>query len=160
MIEDVKKYLCSREECLNDINISIKSCSRKDLVSRISHSDLVKMDRNIRAYFFECNYDEQGNVFLFDEISPKLIAEYITTNISLNVADELIYAYVCRTQMRIINSFYDEIKKGNYVWYGSLKNMNNFEKNRKIYEKLVKNRLQSPVKRLRGIYVINYLNVR
>ena len=151
MIKDIKEYLCSREECLNDINESIKNCSRKDLVSKISHSDLMKMDRNIRNVFFECNYDEQGNVFLFDEISPGLISEYIAENVSLSVKNEDIYAYVCRTQMKIINQFYNEIKNGNIVWHGSFKNVNDFEKNGKKYEKLVKDRVQSPVKRLRGI---------
>ena len=151
MINDVKKYLCSREECLNAINMSIKSISRKDLVNTISHSDLMKMDANIRNIFFECNYDEQGNVFLFDELDPKLISEYIVENVSLNVGNEVIYAYVCRTHMKIINKFYDEIKNGYIVWYSSRKSVNNFEKNIKIYDKLVRIRLQSPIKRLRGI---------
>lgn len=151
MINDVKKYLCSREECLNAINMSIKSISRKDLVNKISHSDLMKMDTNIRNIFFECNYDEQGNVFLFDELDPKLIAEYIAGNVSLNVGDEVIYAYVCRTQMKIINKFYDEIKNGHIVWHGSRKSVNNFEKNMKKYENLVNVRLKSLVKKLRGI---------
>ena len=151
MIEDVKKYLCSREECLNNINVSIKSCSRKELVSKISHSDLIKMDRNIRSYFFECNYDEQGNVFLFDEISPKLIAKYIVENVCLSIDDEIVYAYVCRTQMKVINKFYDEIKKSMIIWHGSLKKVDNFENNMKKYKDLVDSRLKSPVKRLRGI---------
>ena len=151
MIKNVEAYLCSREECLNDINASIKSCSRRDLVSTISHSDLVKMDTNIRNIFFECNYDEKGNVYLFDELSPRLISKYIAENLSLSVGNEVIYAYVCRTQMKIINKFYDEIMNGHIVWYGSRRNVNNFEKNMNKYEKLVNIRLESPVKRLRSI---------
>ena len=151
MIKDVKKYLCSREECLNDINASIKSCTRKDLISRISHSDLVKMDRNIRDYFFECNYDEQGNVFLFDELSPKLIAEYIVENVFLSVENDVVYAYVCRTQMKVINKFYDIIRKGNLEWQVTFKNIDNNDKKFKKYRKLVEIRLKTPVKRLRGI---------
>lgn len=80
-----------------------------------------------------------------------MISEYITENVSLNVGNEVIYAYVCRTHMKIINKFYDEIKNGHIVWHGSRKSVNNFEKNIKIYDKLVRIRLQSPIKRLRGI---------
>lgn len=109
------------------------------------------MDTNIRNIFFECNHDEKGNVFLFDELSPRLISKYIEENVSLSVGNEVIYAYVCRTQMKVINKFYDEIKKGHIVWFCSRKNINNFEKNMEIYHKLVRIRLQSPIKKLRGI---------
>ena len=136
---------------MNAINMSIKSISRKDLVNKISHSDLIKMDTNIRNIFFECNYDGQGNVFLFDELDPKLIAEYIVENVSLNVGNEVIYAYVCRTQMKIINKFYDTIRKGNLEWYVTFKNIDNNDKKIKKYRKLVGIRLETPLKRLRGI---------
>lgn len=106
MIKDVRKYICDREECLNYVKESVKSCTRKDLVSVISQSDLVKMDKNIRNTFFECNYDKLGNVFLFDEINPKLVSEYIVNNIELKVNTDIVYKYVCRTQMIIINEFY------------------------------------------------------
>ena len=135
MIEDIRMYLCSREECLNDIDESIKSCSRKDLVSRMSHSDILKLDKNIRNTFFACNFDARGNVFLFDEIE---------------VDNDIIFAYVCRTQMKIINEFYKEITKGQISWA-----FNTNVISKQIYEdkyyKLVQDRLKYPIKRLRGI---------
>lgn len=151
MIEDVKEYLCSREECLNDINESIKSCSRKDLVSVMSQSNIVKIDKNMRDYFFECNYDEKGNVFLFDEISPRLVAKYIINNNIMDLDNEIVYAYVCRTQMRVINKFYSDIKNGNINWMCPLKDVKNNKKYQNRYNKLVENRLNYPIKRLRGI---------
>lgn len=150
MIKDVSRYLCSREECLKDIDESIKSCSRKDLISRMSHSECLKLDKNIRNSFFACNYDARGNVFLFDEISPKLVAKYIIDNLALEVEDELIYAYVCRVQMKIINAFYKEIAKGQISWQCATNVIS-----KQIYEdkyyKLVQDRLKYPIKRLRGI---------
>ena len=150
MIEDIRMYLCSREECLNDIDESIKSCSRKDLVSRMSHSDILKLDKNIRNTFFACNFDARGNVFLFDEISPKLIAKYIANNLEIEVDNDIIFAYVCRTQMKIINEFYKEITKGQISWA-----FNTNVISKQIYEdkyyKLVQDRLKYPIKRLRGI---------
>ena len=150
MIEDIRMYLCSREKCLKDIDESIKGCSRKDLISRMSHSECLMLDKNIRSTFFAYNYDARGNVFLFDEISQKLIAEYITDNLALEVEDELIYAYVCRVQMKIINAFYKEITKGQISWQCATNVIS-----KQIYEdkyyKLVQDRLKYPIKRLRGI---------
>ena len=151
MIKDVRKYICDREKCLNYVKESVKSCTRKDLVSVISQSDLVKMDKNIRNTFFECNYDKLGNVFLFDEINPKLVSAYIVNNIELKVNTDIVYKYVCRTQMIIINEFYKKIKDGVIPWMCPLKNAQENVKYINNYKKLVSNRLNYPIKMIRGI---------
>ena len=105
----------------------------------------------MRDYFFECNYDGKGNVFLFDEISPRLVAKYIINNITVDLDNEIVYAYVCRTQMRVINKFYNDIKKGNINWMCPLRDVRNNKKYQNRYNKLVQYRLNYPIKRLRGI---------
>lgn len=82
----------------------------------MSHSECFMLDKNIRNTFFACNYDERENVFLFDEINPHLVAKYFIDNYIWQVEDEIIYAYVCRAQMKVINEFYKEIAKGQIFW--------------------------------------------
>jgi len=150
VIKDISPYLCSREECLEDINNSIKSCSRKELVSRIPHSELCSLDRNIRNMFFSCYYDEVGNVFLFDEMSPKLVAKHVMCNMHYTLEEEVIYAYVCRVQMKMINEFYKDIQGEKRVFRSS-KVVSWNKRVDEEYCKLIENRLNYPIKRLRGI---------
>lgn len=151
MIKDISPFLCSREECLKNINNSIKSCSRKELVSKIPHSDLISLDRNIRNMFFSCYYDDERNVFLFDEINPKLVAKYLISNMHYELEEEIIYAYVCRVQMKKINEFYKDIQGEGRVFRCSARVTWWDKWVDEEYCKLVENRLNYPIKRLRGI---------
>ena len=51
----------------------------------------------------------------------------------------------------IINKFYSDIQKGNVNWMRPLRDVRNNKKYQDRYNKLVENRLNYPIKRLRGI---------
>ena len=80
-----------------------------------------------------------------------MVAKYIINNITVDLDNEIVYAYVCRTQMRVINKFYNYIKKGNINWMCPLRDVRNNKKYQNRYNKLVQYRLNYPIKRLRGI---------
>ena len=151
MIEDVKPYLCSREVCISSIQDSINQYSRKELANILSTSDAVKISKCVIGVFCDVNYDRNGKLVLFDEIDPKGIAKYIMENKQLNANAEIVYAFVCRTQMKLINAYYKELRKGNLPFKIGKNIPDNIEKCEKEYIKVGKERIKNGVVQLRGV---------
>ena len=63
----------------------------------------------VRSTFCYANYDDFGNVYLFDELDSQKITKYILGNSKYKIQQELIYSCVCYTLQRKINEFYKDL---------------------------------------------------
>lgn len=152
MIENVEKFLCSPKICIDKIQYWINEYSHSESVDNIGNIDIAQLlGRTIVTNFFSYYFDKNGLIYFPDEIDPKKITEFILNNKEYNQLNfNNVYIYVCRIQMKKINSFYSELN--NYEKNGRITYVmgNNHKCNKKEYEKRFKERAYQPHKRLAG----------
>lgn len=153
MIDDIKPFLCSREECVNCIREGAKKYDKKAIVQKLSHSELIKIGNGVAWSFMSTNYDSNDEVFLFDMLNPKVMTKYILEEKDLDVEFNVAYALVCRKLQKEINQFYKEIQElgaDKIRWSTtSKKTPKNNEKCVRKYHKMIEERLKGGVKQIR-----------
>lgn len=107
---DIKKYICSYEESISLIQDGINRYTQNELYSLINNAGVYNgIGMIVRNTFCHANYDDLGNVYLFDELNAKEITSYILNNPKYKLQPDLIYSCVCYTLQRVINEFYKDL---------------------------------------------------
>lgn len=152
-MNDIRPFLCSREECIDLIKTSINQYSRSELYKKLSTSITNSIIRQIHDKFCLVNYDDFGNIYLYDELNPTAITDYIMETKKYEAEKDLIYAFVCRTLMKCINTFYKELKLYTETEEFDLR-FSRVPINKEVYMskyiQLLDNRAQFPFPQLRG----------
>ena len=82
---DIKKYICSYEESISLIQDGINRYTRNELYSLINNAGVYNgIGMIVRNTFCHANYDDLGNVYLFDELNAKEITSYILNNLAMS----------------------------------------------------------------------------
>ena len=94
---DIKKYICSYEESISLIQDGINRYTRNELYSLINNAGVYNgIGMIVRNTFCHANYDDLGNVYLFDELNAKEITSYILNNSSLSffASDTIVHIFI------------------------------------------------------------------
>lgn len=107
---NIKDYICSYEESIDMIKEGINCYTRNELFTMIDNDGIYYgIGEVVRSTFCYANYDDFGNVYLFDELDSQKITKYILGNSKYKIQQELIYSCVCYTLQRKINEFYKDL---------------------------------------------------
>lgn len=107
---NIKDYICSYEESIDMIKEGINCYTRNELFTMIDNDGIYYgIGEVVRSTFCYSNYDDFGNVYLFDELDSQKITKYILGNSKYKIQQELIYSCVCYTLQRKINEFYKDL---------------------------------------------------
>ena len=111
MIEDMYKYLCSSEVCVDKIRMGLRH-SVAELYNLMSRNIATSIQRRVRNSFFSANYyykDGKMMIYLFDEVDPEKITDYLLDENKYLVERQYVYELVCRIQQKVVNQFYKEL---------------------------------------------------
>ncbi len=150
---NIKDYLCSYEETVTMVNEGINLYTKKEIYALMDNHGLSSsISKTIRYRFCSSNIDENGNIYLFDELSPKKITEHFI-GMGYPVKEDVLYAQVCQVLMHEINEFYknlDLYKRDGVLAY-RMGNVcpKNIKKFYKIYSQMVDKRIETGYKRIR-----------
>lgn len=151
MIEDIRPFLCTKEENRKKIKIGINRMPKKEANKRLNHSELVSIASCVRGTFCGSNYDMRGNIYLAEELDPEAITKYWISCKETESNEEDIYNYVCWQLLTQVNDFVKsakEWKKGMEIYkYRGKFAPDDFEKR---YRKIMENRIQEPLKLIRS----------
>lgn len=107
---NIKDYLCSYEESISMIRDGINRYTRNELFTLVNNEGISSgISQLVRYTFCYSNYDDFGNVYLFDELNPQKITAYILDNPKYQIQQELVYSCVCYAMQRVINEFYKDL---------------------------------------------------
>lgn len=159
LMEEMQYYLCSREECIEKVRAGLLH-KQNELYERLGRSMATSIQTTVRNTFFSANYyvkDGKIVIYLFDEVNPEAITDYLMREKEYPVERQEIYELVCRIQQRLINQFYGELdlyKKDKHLKSRIPKNgqlPDGFDYGKLItqYAKAIERRAQVPYKRIR-----------
>lgn len=151
---NIKKFLYPHEDCIKMVKDGINQYTKKEMYALMNNHGLSSsISKTVRHRFCSSNIDEYGNVYLYDELSPKKITDYFI-EIGYPISKDIIYAYVCQVLMCEINAFYqrlDTYKKDTKIIYSISDNNGkvNVKKYIKLYSKAMNERISTGYKRIR-----------
>ena len=103
---DVTPFLAPFDKCEEKVKNCTKIYKRKGVISQMTHSQIVSINRFI-SKLCNPNVDSEGTVFFVDEIDPKKVADYLYENkTNLELPIEIIFQYVCLSLRRRIRELH------------------------------------------------------
>lgn len=108
----INEFICSHEECLELIRQGINRYSSEELQNLINNQGIYNgIGIQVHNLIGRANYDDYGNVYLYDELDPYKIAVFIRSNPKYQIEEELVYCRVCYVLQKLINAFYKELSQ-------------------------------------------------
>ena len=155
-MENMENFICSSESCVELVQEGLTR-STKELYDIIGRGIATSIERVARDRFFQSNlYYREKNlyIYLFDEINPEKITEFLMSTYEYSTEKEAVYGLVCRIQQKMINQFYKELdrfqKNGElYQRVICMNEKNDYQKYKKKYQEAVERRGDMPYKRIR-----------
>lgn len=150
---NIKEYICSHEECIEMVREGINHYTKKEMYALMdNHGMSSSISKTIRRKFCGSNMDEDGNVYLFDELNPRKITEYFI-GMGCLVREDVLFAYVCQVLMHEINEFYRNLhlykREAVLAYRLGDKCTKNLKKFYKLYPQAVEKRIETGYKRIR-----------
>ena len=94
-----------REECIEKIKRGVNSFDKLDVAHKIPAGVNVSLSSYLLT-FFHSWMDNDGNVFLPDQIDPEKVADYVARSQTPHISHEMLFALVCRKQQKTLNDLY------------------------------------------------------
>lgn len=107
---NIKDYICSYEESICMVKEGINCYTRNELFTLVNNEGIFSgISKLVRYTFCYANYDDFGNVYLFDELDSQRITAYILDNPKYQIQQEFVYSCVCYAMQSVINEFYKDL---------------------------------------------------
>jgi hypothetical protein len=150
---DISEFLIDKDLCVAKIKQGAATFMEQDLKHKISQNINLICSMQARNFFSHW-YDSLGVVYLIDQVDPERVTEYIEKTRAPEINHDMLYALVCKKQQKLLNELYDELNNTNGVSYcifmNSPFNKKKFEKMKKEYIELCKQRKNEHPKRIRS----------